>query len=145
MTEDEAAALQPLALKLLATRAGPDAGADAVATAARSAYDDLARVSVPLIGETGLNTLAGRAFHLARLMHPCLVQPHASPKPEDSFAPLATCLRQQPPIVALDAAAAVFAILAALLVAFIGEALTLQLLRQAWPDAFPGAGRSQQA
>ena len=70
------AALRQLALKVLAQHAGSAAGAEALAAAARRAYDDLARVSAPLIGQVGVDALTGRALHLAQREYPWLV-PHA--------------------------------------------------------------------
>ena len=58
-------ALQELARNVLTRRAGPAAGAEAVAAAARRAYDDLARASAPLIGQVGIDALTGRALNMA--------------------------------------------------------------------------------
>ena len=67
------AALRQLALKVLAQHAGSAAGAEALAAAAHRAYDDLARVSAPLIGQVGVDALTGRALHLAQREYPWLV------------------------------------------------------------------------
>jgi hypothetical protein len=147
------AAQRELALKVLAQHAGADAGAEAIAAAARRAYDDLARVSAPLIGEGGFQALTARALHLARREYPCLVPARegtpartertpGTPPPEEAaalFSQVVACLEQQGPAVATEAAGAVFAILTELLVTFIGEPLTTRLLRKAWPDAFSDA------
>ena len=66
------AAQRELALKVVAQHAGPAAGAEAIAAAARRAYDDLARVVAPIIGQVGFETLTARALHLARQDYPCL-------------------------------------------------------------------------
>jgi hypothetical protein len=50
MTALRHAALRHLALKVLAQHAGTAASSEALATAARRAYEELARVSTPLIG-----------------------------------------------------------------------------------------------
>jgi hypothetical protein len=139
VTAQKSAAMRPLAIQLLAKRAAGKPDAKALAAAARTAYDDLARVSVPLIGKAGVDALAGRACHLAAREHPCLVEPPTSVPPSDPFARVVACLERQDPAVAANAAAAVFAMLAGLLVTFIGEPLTMQLLRQAWPDALSDA------
>jgi hypothetical protein len=135
----ENAALRQLALKVLAQHAGSAAGADGLAAAARRAYDDLARVSAPLIGQAGVDALTGRALHLAQREYPWLLP---SRKPEQADAPFAQmilCLERQDPAVATEAAGAVFAAFTGLLVTFIGEPLTARLLRKAWPDAFADA------
>ena len=133
------AALRQIALKVLAQHAG--SGAEALAAAARRAYDDLALVSAPLIGQVGVDALTGRAVHLARRGYPWLVDTRES-RPEhveDPIAQVIACLKRQDPVVATEAAGAVFATFAGLLVTFIGEPLTAGLLRKAWPDAFPDA------
>jgi hypothetical protein len=151
------AALRQLALKTLAQHAGPAAGAEALAAAARRAYDDLARVSAPLIGQVGVDALTGRALHLARREYPWLVgtregtparteRTPGTPPPEQAdgpFAQVMVCLERQDPAVATEAAGAVFATLTGLLITFIGEPLTAGLLRKAWPDAFSDASTEE--
>ena len=138
MTPPENAAIQQLALKVLAQHAGSAAGAEAIAAAARRAYDDLARESAPLIGQVGVDALTGRAVHLARREYPWFVDTR-EPEAEEPFAQVIVCLERQDPAVATEAAGAVFATFTGLLVTFIGEPLTAGLLRQAWPEAFADA------
>jgi len=141
MTTLGPAALRQIALKVLAQHAGLATGAEALAAAARRAYDDLARVSAPLIGQVGVDALTGRAVHLARREYPWLLDTRESTPEhvEDPFAQVIACLKRQDPVVATEAAGAVFATFAGLLVTFIGEPLTAGLLRNAWPDTFPDA------
>src|ERR1700681_4053073 len=102
------AALRQLALKVLAQHAGPAADAEALAAAAHRAYDDLARVSAPLIGQVGVDVLTSRALHLAQREYPWLVrEPEQADEP---FAQVIVCLQRQDPAVATEAAGAVFAI-----------------------------------
>ena len=54
MTALEHAALRQLSRQALARRAGPAAGSEGLAAATLRAYEDLARVSAPLIGQVGL-------------------------------------------------------------------------------------------
>lgn len=136
MTTPENAEMRQLALKVLRQHAGPAAGGEAIAAAAQRAFDDLARVSVPLIGQVGVEALAGRAVHLAQREHQWLVCTRAAEQPEELFAQVASCIERQDPAVATEGAGAVFAALTRLLVTFIGEPLTARLLRQAWPYAF---------
>jgi hypothetical protein len=137
------AALRQLALKVLAQQAGPAADAEALAAAAHRAYDDLARVSVPLIGQIGVDALTGRALHLAQRKYPWLAQARDPEQAEGPFAQVVFCLERQDPIVATEAAGAVFATFTGLLVTFIGEPLTAHLLRKAWPDAFSDVGTEE--
>jgi hypothetical protein len=154
MTSLGHAALRQLALKVLAQHAGSAARAEAIAAAAQRAYDDLARVSAPLIGQVGVDALTARALHLAQRQYPQLVQTcdrtprctEGTPPPEQREGPLAEfifCLEREDPAVATEAAGAVFATLTGLLVTFIGEPLTMHLLRSAWPDAFSDAGTKE--
>ena len=133
------AALRKLALKVLAQHAGPAAGAEPLAAAARRAYDDLARVSAPLIGQVGVDALTGRAVHLARREYPWLVDTREPDHAEGPFAQVKTCLERQDPAVAIECVGAVLATFTELLVTFIGEPLTAGLLRKAWPGAFSDA------
>ncbi len=139
MTAPNNAALRELALKVMAQHAGPAPDAAAVAAAARRAYDDLVRVSAPLIGTAGVEALTGRALHLAKREYPGLVQTREPDQAERLFAQIIVDLGRQAPAAAADAAVAVFATLTRLLATFIGESLTVGLLRKAWPDAFSDA------
>ena len=137
------AALRQLALKVLAQHAGPAAGSEAFAAAARRAYDDLARVSAPLIGQVGVEALTGRALHLAHREYPWLLHTREPGQAEGPFAQVIVCLERQDPAVATEAAGAVFATFTGLLVTFIGEPLTAGLLRKAWPAAFSEASTEE--
>jgi hypothetical protein len=133
------AALQQLALKVLAHHSGSEEGAEAVAAAARRTYDDLAHVSTPLIGQIGVDALIGRALHLAQREYRWLPAESEPDRTNEPFARVIVSLRRQDPAVALEGTAAVFATFAGLLVTFIGEPLTTGLLRKAWPGAFSDA------
>jgi hypothetical protein len=133
------AGLRQLALKVLAQHAGSAASAEALAAAARRAYDDLARVSAPLIGHVGVDALTGRALHLMQREYPWLVDTREPEQAEEPFTQVIVSLARQDPAVATEAAGAVFATFTGLLVTFIGEPLTVGLLRQAWPAAFSDA------
>lgn len=143
MTDLQHAAHRKIALKVLAQHAGPVAGTDALAAAARRAYEDLARVSVPLIGQAGVEALTGRALHLAQRDYPWLAQPEAAGQAGGPFARAVFNLQRQDPAVAVEAAGTVIAILTGLLVTFIGESLTTGLLHKAWPGAFSDAGTEE--
>ena len=142
MTAFEHAALRQLALKVMAQRAGPAAGAEALLAAAQRAYDDLALVSAPLIGQVGVDALTGRAVHLAQREYPWLVDTCEPEQADGPFAPVKTCLEQQDPVVAIECVGAVLATFTGLLVTFIGEPLTAGILRKAWPGAFSDAPTS---
>jgi hypothetical protein len=139
VTALENPALRQLALNALAQRTGAAAGAAALAAAAQRAYDDLAQVSAPLIGQVGVDALTGRTLYLAQRKYPWLVHTREPEQWKGPFAQIVFCLERQDPAVATEAAGAVLTILTGLLVTFIGEPLTARLLRKAWPDAFSDA------
>ena len=139
MTALENPTLRQLAQKALAQRAGSATGGHALAGAAQRAYDDLARVAAPLIGQVAVDALTGRTLYLAQRKYPWLVHTREPDQWEGPFAQIVFCLERQDPAVATEAAGAVLITLTTLLVTFIGEPLTARLLRQAWPDAFSDA------
>jgi hypothetical protein len=139
MTALRHAALRHLALKVLAQHAGSAAGSGALATAARRAYEDLALVSTPLIGQAGVSALTGRALHLTQRDYPWLGGRRDPAPAYEPFDQVIARLEQQDPAVAAEGAAAVFATFAGLLVTFIGEPVTTRLLQKAWPVAFAEA------
>jgi DNA-binding GntR family transcriptional regulator len=106
MTAPGRAALRQLALTVLARRAGPTAGAEAIAAATDRAYDDLARVLATVIGDTGVNALTNRTLHLAKGEYSWLVPTRAPEDAEDTFAQIIDALKRQDPAVATEAAAA---------------------------------------
>jgi hypothetical protein len=99
-------------------------------------------VTAPLIGQAGVDALTGRALHLAQNQYPWLVHRREPGQAQGPFAQVVASLKDQDAALAAEAVSAVLATLAALLVTFIGESLTTQLLRTAWPDAFPPPTRS---
>jgi hypothetical protein len=131
--------LRQLALKALTQRAGSAAGSAALAAAAQRAYDDLAQVSAPLIGQVGVDALTGRTLYLAQRKYPWLIHTREPDQWKGPFAQIVFCLERQDPAIATEAAGAVLTTLSGLLVTFIGEPLTARLLRKAWPDAFSDA------
>ncbi len=136
MTTPGHTAFRELALTVLAQHAGSHDSAEALAAAARHAYDDLAGVAIPLVGQVGVDALTGRAVHLAQREYPWLGAARDSEATPEPLAQVIVCLARQHPAVAAEGAAAVFAEFAGLLNGFIGESLTTGLLRKAWPGAF---------
>jgi hypothetical protein len=143
MTALETPALRQLAVRVLMHQAGPNADAAALAAAARRAYDELARVVAPLIGQVGIDALAARAVHLARREYPWLATTREPEQPDGPFTQVNYSMEQQDPALATEAAAAVLAIFTGLLATFIGEPLTTRLMRKAWPDGFSDAGAEE--
>lgn len=143
MTALENVELRRLVLRVLAQRSRAPSDPEALAAAAQGAYDDLARVSAPLIGQGGVNALTDRALHIARREYPWLVVTREEAGTEEPISQVLICLKRQEPAVATEAANAVFATFTGLLATFIGEPLTMRLLRKAWPDALSDASSEE--
>ena len=125
--------LQTVSTTVVRSRAASNSGSEAIVRAARSAHDDLAGVLVPLIGDLGLRALSARALHLTKRDYP--LESAVEGNGEMSEA-LGEWLEQLDAARAAEAAPAMLAALGGLLTTFIGEGLTLRLLRKAWPDGF---------
>ena len=135
MTLPGNAVLQPVAMSVLTRMAGSDTGSAAVAGAAQHAFDDLGKVLITLIGQVGFDALITRALHLVQREYPAILIEG------DHAGPPATHVRHwlEKQESAMDPAAAVLSTVGGLLETFIGEPLTMRLLRKAWPDGFPEA------
>ena len=128
---------------MLAREAGPGADAPAIAAAARRLCERFAEHLTPLIGDAGVAALCARSLHLADRNVGGLGSVRASAQGDAPFALLQLSLEQQEPAAATAAAVAVLATASELLALFIGEHLTSSLLREAWPDDFPGDTTSE--
>ena len=96
---------------------------------------------VPLISGPGFGALIARALQLAQREYPSDQAPaggNGKDKDLESFVEIALWLERQDPGNRIDATAAMFAAVAALLATLIGESLTTRYLRKAWPDGFSG-------
>jgi hypothetical protein len=140
MTDFAGEARRGLARRVLARRAGAAVDATAVASAASRAYDGLARVLAPVIGDIGVAAMTGRALHLTRREYAWLPSRTPTPADDPTFTQVIDVLkRQDDPAVAAEAAAAILATIIGLLATFIGEPLAARLVQQAWPDAVSSA------
>src|SRR5688572_23297280 len=111
--------LRSVGLTMMRSRVGLSADVHAVKVATARAYEDIAEVLVPLIGDAGLQALSSRALHLAQQEFSTRSRPLAEEPPVfDAW------LKQLDSSDAIDVAAATFAALALLLSTFVGEALT---------------------
>jgi hypothetical protein len=121
----------------LTREAGTDADAKGLAAAVLRVYGTLAGQLALLIGDGGVRALTARSLHLVQRDFPWLGEAQEPDPSEGPFAQVGFSLARQEPAVATEAAAAALATLGALLEALIGEALTMRVLRAAWPKAFP--------
>ena len=129
--------------RALTREAGTDADAKAVAAAALRVYATLAGQLALLIGDGGVKALSARSLHLVRRDFPWLAEAQETDPSEGPFARLGSCLERQQPTVAAEGAAAALATLGGLVETLIGEALTMRVLRAAWPSAFPDETRQE--
>src|SRR5450631_2152410 len=107
---------------------GAAGSADEAAAAAGRVYDKLDIHLAPLLGAAGVQALLVRSATLTQGEFPFLAV--AGP---DGSTKLRECLRAQDPSVATESAAALFGTFFTLITTFIGERLTVQALRRAWP------------
>lgn len=99
------------------------------ATAAVRVYDKLHAQLAPLVGTLGVQSLFIRSAKLARGEFAALAEITIL----DGSTKLREHLQARDPAVTADAAAALFGTLIALVATLIGERLTTQVLRNAWP------------
>lgn len=130
MMDRPSPSLRKLARRLLALEATSEsAGSDARAHEAVRVCDKL-RVSLTrFAGADGFASLLRRAFALARAEVPSLDR--VKIRPDCSIEGLEELTHND----GTEAAVAITAHLLGLLVTFIGQPLTLRLVREAWPDA----------
>lgn len=124
--------IRDLARRLLAVEAAGESDADAHVHEAVRVCEKLRISLTRLAGSDGFTALLRRALALAREEVPVLQT--LTLKPDgclEGLEVLAVGATDGGP----DAAAAITAHLLGLLVTFIGEPLTLRLVREAWPDA----------
>jgi hypothetical protein len=114
--------------KRLLAHEGAAGTAGECATAAGRVYDNLHAHLDPLLGAAGVQALLVRSAKLTQSEFPFLEVSIL-----EGSTTLRECLRAQDPGVATEATAALLGTFFALLTTFIGERLTTQVLRSAWP------------
>lgn len=117
------------ARQLLAHEGATGGSADASATAAGRVYDKLIVQLGPLLGNAGVQALFVRSAKLARLESAGIAEAAIL----ESSTTFAAFFRTLDAAVAANAAEVVFATFLSLVTTFIGERLTVQALRRAWP------------
>jgi hypothetical protein len=125
---------------LLASEGGSAGDAEACAAAAGRVYDKLHAHLAPLLGRAGVQALFARSAKLAQTEHGFLADVAAA---EDSTK-LRAHLQSLVPAVAIETAAALFGTFLDLLTTFIGDRLTVQVLRGAWPAIDETASKGNQ-
>lgn len=119
---------------MLERRSAPSTSSSALAGAVGRTHEQLAAVFAPLISSTGVEALWARAFALAQREFPVEGREQDDGPTEDLHTRVNLWLGAQSPSVGTDAAAAILATFAELLITLIGERLTTRYLDKAWPE-----------
>jgi hypothetical protein len=125
-------AVQQLARRLLTYEAGASPGMEGPAVAAEQACETLRLHLSKLVGQAGFHALMLRALTLTKAEFSWLEGVQADT--EGSLKGLQEAAGRRDAAEATEGSAAVLAHLLGLLVRLIGEALTLRLVRDAWPE-----------
>ncbi len=125
------------ARRLLAHEAAADSTDGLATTAASRVYDKLHAHIAPLVGTAGVQLLFARSAKLAQGEFAFFAEISIL----ENSTKLRECLQAKDPAVSTEAAAALFGTFFALLTTFIGERLTGQVLRRAWPTLEAAAPR----
>ncbi len=143
MTSPENTELRQVIGRVL-TREGLSEDALPVKAAVQRAYDELGSILIPLIGQLGVEALTTRSLRLAQ--RECPSGRGVDGEPEGPpINQVMDWLERQDPTLAADAATAMLSTLGMLLMAFIGEPLTMRILRKSWPDGFPNVRSEETA
>ena len=122
-----------LAHKLLAQEAGGSVVSETASQMAERSFEKLRLHLTKLVGLAGFQALLSRALALAKAEVPWLEGVRV--KADGSLEGLGEAAQQQDAEAAARGSATLLAQLLALLMTFIGEYLTLRLMRDVWPNA----------
>lgn len=114
-------------------------GAETTGAAVRRLHATLVSALAPVLGAAGVQALFARSTRLVRRDFPALDTLLGPEKPPPDVERLAACLDQLPREPGQDAAIGLYATLVALLATFIGDPLSEQLVKAAFPA--PGSTR----
>ena len=103
-------------------------------SAAGRVYDTLQAHLAPLLGSAGVRALLARSAKLTQRRFSFLEVAVV-----ESSTKLRECLHAQDAAVATESAEALFGTFFALITTFIGERLTIEALRRAWPNIALGS------
>lgn len=118
------------AKRLLASEGAPWSTSEECAAASWRIYEKLNARLAPLLGRAGVQALFVRSAKLAQAEFPSLGE-IATP---EALTRLGACLQALESTVAAEAAATLFGTFLELMTTFIGERLTVLVLRSAWPE-----------
>jgi hypothetical protein len=126
---------QELAGWLLAREIGERDGLDAELEAAELVCRKLSRRLAKLVTPAGCRAVLARGLHLARAEFPFLEGVRVGSSPEVCLEGLRESAEGVEPVQARAGLALALASVVGLLATFIGDELTLRLVRDVWPDA----------
>jgi hypothetical protein len=120
--------------RLLEVEAGGEghAAGQEVATATRF-HDKLARHLSPVVGEAGFDALFSRSIKMTKSTFPSLCELETTGSPQSVLSRFFEHLEKEDPASVQAFTESLVMTLLGMLSAFIGEGLTWQLLRNAWP------------
>ena len=116
--------------RLLASEGAPWSSSEECAAAAWRVYEKLNARLAPLLSLAGVQALFVRSAKLAQAEFPSL----ASVATPEGLTRLGPCLQALAPAIAAEAAETLFATFLELVTTFVGERLTVLVLRSAWPE-----------
>ena len=131
-------AQRDLARRFLAEEIGHRQDPEALPAAGEQVFQKLCVRLAKLVTATGSHALLARALYLARAEFPFLAGVRAGTVPDTCLDGLRESLQGVEPAQAGDGLVAVLTNMIGLLVTFIGEDLTLRLVRDVWPGAPSG-------
>ena len=117
------------ARRLLAHEGATDGENECAATPSARVYDKLHAELSPIVGEAGVQLMFVRSAKLAQGEFAWIAEISIL----DGSTRLRDSLQAHDPPVSMESAAALFGIFFTLIATFIGERLTSQVLRAAWP------------
>jgi hypothetical protein len=115
--------------RLLASEGAPWSSSEECAAAAWRVYEKLNARLAPLLGAAGVQELFVRSAKLAQADFASLAEVATA----EGLTRLGSCLQGLDLAIAAEAAAALFGTFLELISSFIGERLTILVLRSAWP------------
>src|SRR5664279_951134 len=115
--------------RLLASEGAPWSSSEECAAATWRVYEKLSARLAPLLGSAGVQALFVRSAKLAQPEFAALAEV-ATP---EGLTRLGSCLQALGPAIGAEAAATLFGTFLDLMTTFIGERLTVLVLRSAWP------------
>lgn len=116
------------------TDADTDAGTDTGAAAAINIWEQLARTFIPMIGPGGVSLIVARSVERNKLAYPWLPGALAPDLSQSIFGVLKICFEHRQAAEVIEANVALLDTFIDMMATLIGESLTIQFLRSAFPD-----------